>query len=91
MPKARRMVIATGQSNTPLTMFDITDMENANAEFPLQMVIQTMCDLGDWHTDSRTDVPVYGPSITPPVAGNGSRGYSHGNDDSGANGAVLTP
>jgi hypothetical protein len=97
MPKGRRLVIATGGENdSALTMFDVSDLENANAQFPLQFVIQTQCDLGDWHTDSRTDIPLYGPSIIRPtftkaVGNDDSRGYSHGDDDSGANGSVVKP
>ena len=95
MPTGRRLVIATGgESDTAITMFDITDIDNANNSHPLQFVIQTRCDLGDWHTDSRTDIPVYGnaiPSFTPTVGNHDSRGYSHGDDDSRANGTVVKP
>lgn len=96
MPNARRLVIATGgEHDTAITMFDITDIDNANSGHPLQFVIQTQCDLKDWHTDSRTDIPPYGSAIVhptfTPVASNDRRGYPHGDDDSRANGSMVTP
>jgi hypothetical protein len=90
MPTGRRLVIATGgEADAAITMFDIADIDNANNTQPLQMVIQTRCDLGDWHTDSRTDIPVYGNAISSPVAGNSGRVHSHRSNDSGTNGANL--
>ena len=91
MPTGRRLVIATGgEHDTALTMFDMSDIDNANSGMPLQFVIQTRCDLGDWHTDSRTDIPVYGNAISPPLAHDNTRGYPHGDNDNRPNSGSVT-
>ena len=94
MPTGRRLVIATGGDNDiPLTMFDMADIDNASADHPLQFVIQTRCDLGDWHTDSRTDIPPYGNAVSgptfTPMADNGGRGYSRSPNGNGTSGGDI--
>jgi hypothetical protein len=80
MPKARRLVMVD-PNNQPLTMFDISDIDNANNEYTLQFVVQTQCDLLHWHDDSRTDIPPYGERIT--SARVGKRGYPHNQNTGG--------
>jgi hypothetical protein len=74
MPIARRLAI-TNPDNAGILLFDITEIDNANTQFPIQFAVQTQCDLGHWHEDSRTDIPIYGERIANANRGNRRRDY----------------
>jgi hypothetical protein len=83
VPISRRLVIADG-NDVAITMFDMSDIDNSNNDAPLQFTVQTQCDLGHWHTDSRTDIPPYGGVIANANRSNGRRSYSSDSNGHGA-------
>jgi hypothetical protein len=90
MPIARRLVI-TNPDNAGILLFDITDIDNASNQFPIQFAIQTQCDLGYWHENSRTDIPPYGERINNANRGHHSRNYPSSSDAPGNSGDDIVP
>ena len=90
MPIARRLVI-TNPDNAGILLFDITDIDNANTQWPVQFAIQTQCDLGHWHEDSRTDIPIYGERINNANRGNRRRDYPSSPNAARHSGGDIAP
>lgn len=53
-------------------IIDLTGVPNADAQFPLRIVIQQQCDMGSWHRYDYVDLPCYdGEKYDPSVMTDG--------------------
>jgi len=56
-------MITTDIKGNPIPHFeiDMSDRENENAQASYLLEIQTMCNMGCWHTADHMQLPLWGP------------------------------
>lgn len=64
MAEARRIVILDGNGVIVKTL-DISEIDNANAMFPMLFAVETRCDLGQWHRTQADKLLPWGNRIKP--------------------------
>lgn len=61
-----RVLVLADASGAAIRSIDISDLDNANSAAPMVVIVETRCDLGEWHEGQRAELVPWGKRISEP-------------------------
>lgn len=62
----RRRIALYGTAGDQIAAMDVSAFDHANASIAIRLVVETRCDMGEWHSSQVFDVAPWGARLADP-------------------------
>ena len=60
----RRRIFLRDVNGTVIREWDVSELDNANAQAVMTITVETLCDMGEWHCTQKVTMQPWGTKLT---------------------------